>query len=73
MKKLAIVFLTVMMAWPVAAQTPVNFTVSEDISYDDNIYLTKDDTEGSMISTTRVGADYASNIPGSVWNCLPKV
>ena len=65
MKKLAIVFLTVMMAWPVAAQTPVNFTVSEDISYDDNIYLTKDDTEGSMISTTRVGADYASNIPGS--------
>ncbi len=54
-----------MMAWPVAAQTPVNFTVSEDISYDDNIYLTKDDTEGSMISTTRVGADYASNIPGT--------
>lgn len=65
MKKLAIVFLTVLMAWPVAAQTPVNFTVSEDLSYDDNIYLTKDDTEGSMISSTRVGADYAANIPGS--------
>lgn len=65
MKKLAILALTVLMAWPAAAQTPVKFTVTEDVSYDDNIYLTKDNTKDSLISTTRVGAAYASNIPGS--------
>lgn len=66
MKKLAICFLSLFMAWPLAAaQTPLTFTASEDISYDDNIYLTKDDTKDSVISTTRVGANYTANLPGS--------
>lgn len=64
MKKLAIVFLTVLMAWPVAA-APVTFTVSEDFSYDDNIYLTDGNETDSFISSTQVGAQYQSNIPGS--------
>ena len=65
MKKLVICFLSLLMAWPLAAQTPLTFTASEDLSYDDNIYLTKDDTKSSVISTTRVGTNYEANIPGS--------
>ena len=66
MKKLAIVFLTVLMAWPLAASaSPVTFTVSEDFSYDDNIYLTDGNETDSFISSTQVGAQYQSNIPGS--------
>lgn len=65
MKKLAIVFLTVLMAWPAAAQTPLKFMVSEDVSYDDNIYLTDENTKDSFISSTQVGANYKANVPGS--------
>ena len=64
MKKLAIVFLTVLMAWPAAA-SPVTFKVSEDFSYDDNIYLTDGNETDSFISSTQVGAEYKANIPGS--------
>lgn len=65
MKKIAIVFLTVLMAWPAAAQTPLKFMVSEDVSYDDNIYLTDENTKDSFISSTQVGANYKANVPGS--------
>lgn len=66
MKKLAIAFsILVMLPVVAAAQKPLTFTASENVTYDDNIYLTKDDTKGSVISTTRVGAQYAANIPGS--------
>lgn len=66
MKKIAILFLTVLMAWPVAASaSPVTFSVSEDFSYDDNIYLTDGDETDSFISATNVGAQYKANIPGS--------
>lgn len=66
MKKLAIAFsILVMLPVMAAAQKPLTFTASENVTYDDNIYLTKDDTKGSVISTTRVGAQYAANIPGS--------
>lgn len=65
MKKLGIVFLAVLMAWPVAAQTPLKFMVSEDVSYDDNIYMTDSNTKDSFVSSTQVGANYAANVPGS--------
>ena len=66
MKKLVIAFsILVMLPVMAAAQKPLTFTASENVTYDDNIYLTKDDTKGSVISTTRVGAQYAANIPGS--------
>ncbi len=65
MKKLIILLALVAVAFPVAAQSPVRFMASEEISYDDNIYLTDKDTKDSFISTTRVGADYKTLIPGS--------
>ena len=52
------------MAWPAAA-SPVTFKVSEDFSYDDNIYLTDGNETDSFISSTQVGAEYKANIPGS--------
>jgi len=65
MKKLAILLLAAFVALPAAAQKPLRFMASEDVSYDDNIYLTKDNEKDSFVSTTRVGADYEANIPGS--------
>ena len=65
MKKLAIIALAAFVAFPVMAQKPLTFMVSEDVSYDDNIYLTHYGKKDSVISTTRVGADYKTNIPNS--------
>lgn len=56
------------MVAPAFAAQPVKFIATEDISYDDNIYLDKNGTKDSFISTTRVGADYKSRIPGSSLN-----
>lgn len=71
MKKLVIFALAAFMVAPAFAAQPVNFIVTEDISYDDNIYLKdKDygDKKESFISTTRVGADYKAQLPGSGLN-----
>lgn len=65
MKKLAIFVLALAVAYPAFAANPVRFMASEDVSYDDNIYLSNGNTKGSVISTTRVGADYKANIPNS--------
>ncbi len=65
MKKLTILVLAALVALPVFAAQPLNFMVSETISYDDNIYLTKDDTKDSVISSTHVGAEYRAPVPGS--------
>lgn len=64
MKKLIVLILAAFVALPVLAK-PVHFMVSEDVSYDDNIYFAKTDKEDSVISSTRVGAQYKTNIPGS--------
>lgn len=50
---------------PAAAEKPLHLTASETLSYDDNIYLTDKNTKDSLISTTRVGADYKSQIPST--------
>lgn len=71
MKKLAIAVLTLCVAVSAFAAQPVRFIVTEDISYDDNIYLRKapyGDKKDSLISTTRVGADYKAQLPGSGLN-----
>ena len=66
MKKTAVlVLLATFVALPVAAQKPLHFMASQTLSYDDNIYLTDKNTKDSMISTTRVGADYKANIPST--------
>ncbi|MBR4681865.1 MAG: outer membrane beta-barrel protein [Elusimicrobiaceae bacterium] len=64
MKKLIVLILAAFVALPALAK-PVHFMISEDVSYDDNIYLTNKDTQDSVISSTRVGAQYKTNIPGS--------
>ena len=45
--------------------SPFKFAISEDISYDDNIYLTKEDKKSSFISSTQLFAEYLNNIPNS--------
>lgn len=42
-----------------------NFMGYEEVSYDDNIYLTKEDKKDSFINTTRAGATYMGQIPNS--------
>ena len=49
----------------VYAKGNFKFAVSEDLSYDDNIYLTKDDKKSSFISSTQLFADYLSTFPGT--------
>ena len=66
MKKTAVlVLLATFIALPAAAEKPLHFVASQTISYDDNIYLTDKNTKDAFISTTRVGADYKAQIPGS--------
>ena len=78
MKKLFIVALAFAVCAPLFAAQPVKFLVTEDITYDDNIYL-KDNTYGkthpnygekkdSFINTTRVGANYKAKLPGTDLN-----
>ena len=68
MKKLTVLALVALFALPAFAAKPVQFIATEDITYDDNIYL-KDKAYGqkkdSFISTTRVGANYKGQLPGS--------
>ena len=65
MKKLVVLFLAAFVAFPAVAQQPLRLVASEEISYNDNIYLTANDEKDSVISSTRVGANYQANIPGS--------
>ncbi len=66
MKKIiSTLLITCFVAVSVYADSPFKFAVSEDISYDDNIYLTKNDTKSSIISSTQLFAEYLNNIPNS--------
>lgn len=64
-KAVVLLFVAAFSALPVAAEKPLHFTASETLSYDDNIYLTDKATKDSLISTTRVGADYQAQVPSS--------
>lgn len=75
MKKTAILVFAILFAIPAFAANAVQVMVSEDITYDDNIYLkdksyskdhpTYGKKEGSFISTTRGGINYKSMIPST--------
>ena len=66
MKKTAVLLLlAAFVALPAAAEKPLHFVASQTISYDDNIYLTDKNTKDSLISTTRVGADYKAQVPST--------
>lgn len=59
---LIVCFLSISAAY---AKGNFKFAVSEDLSYDDNIYLTKDDKKSSFISSTQLFADYLATFPGT--------
>ena len=75
MKKLSVLVLAALFALPAFAAKPVQFIVTEDITYDDNIYLkdksyskenpTYGKVQESFINTTRVGANYSGQLPQS--------
>jgi len=66
MKKASVLLLLVaLFAVPAAAEKPLHFIASETVTYDDNIYLTKDDKKDSFISTTRIGAEYVAPVPST--------
>ena len=65
MKKFAIIALAALVAFPAMAAKPLTFMASETVTYDDNIYLSHYGKKDSLISTTRVGADYQTMIPNS--------
>jgi hypothetical protein len=66
MKKIiSILLLTCFVSVGVYADKPLKFIISEDISYDDNIYLTKDNAKSSLISSTQLFAEYLNTIPYS--------
>ncbi len=65
MKKLTLFVLLGLCAIGAFAQKPLNFYASQEAGFDDNIYLTKEDTKSSAVSNTTVGVDYSSNIPGT--------
>lgn len=47
------------------AAGPVDVLVSESVTYDDNIYLQKNNAKASFISTTRAGLGYKNQLPDS--------
>ena len=64
-KASVLLLLLALVAVPAAAEKPLHFIASETVTYDDNIYLTKDHTKDSFISTTRVGAEYKAPVPST--------
>jgi len=65
MKKVFVMFSALCAAVAAFAAGPVDVLVSESVTYDDNIYLTKNNEKGSFISTTRAGLGYKSQLPDS--------
>ncbi len=63
MKKLLVFTLLGLCAVGAFAQKPLSFYASQEASFDDNIYLTKEDAKTSGISATTVGVDYSANVP----------
>ena len=64
-KSVVFFFVAAFAALPAFAEKPLHLAASETLTYDDNIYLTDKNTKGSLISTTRVGADYKAQIPST--------
>ncbi len=65
MKKLVFLVMLCFVAVNAYADKPLQFIVSEDISYDDNIYLTDGNKTSSAISSTQLFAKYLNTIPNS--------
>ena len=62
------IFLTLVLAFAAVLTlnaSELKFMASEDLSYDDNIYLTNGNRIGSAISSTKIGALYNLTVPNS--------
>ncbi|WP_424244593.1 hypothetical protein Dip510_001849 [Elusimicrobium posterum] len=68
MKKIFALSLLCVLSVAAFAQRPYSTFVSQDISYDDNIYLTKNGKVDSGISVTKLGGKYTSKIPNTGLN-----
>jgi len=66
MKKITLLFALMFFSVSVIyADKPLKFIFSEDIGYDDNIYLSNEDKTGSAVSSTQLFAEYLVNIPNT--------
>lgn len=65
MKKVFVIFSALCAATAAFAAGPVDVLVSESVTYDDNIYLTKNNEKESFIFTTRAGLGYKGQLPES--------
>lgn len=65
MKKIISLLVISFISTLVYAEKPLNFIFFEDLSYDDNIYYTKENKISSAISSTQLIAKYLNNIPNS--------
>ena len=65
MKKIVCLLVLCLTAVCAYADKPLQFIVSEDIIYDDNIYLTDGKKTSSAISSTQLFAKYFNSIPNS--------
>lgn len=67
MKKILFIIslITISISSYLYAETPFKFAVLEDLSYDDNIYLSSNNNKSSIISSTQLFAEYLNSIPNS--------
>lgn len=68
MKKILFLFIFLFLGISSSYGKPLTFKISEDVSYDDNIYLTDNDERDSFIRSTQVMARYKNKIPESSIN-----
>ena len=68
MKKILFLFIFLFLGISYSYGKPLTFKISEDVSYDDNIYLTDNDERDSFIRSTQIMARYKNKIPESSIN-----
>jgi len=68
MKKIFVLLFVFGLVVPSLYAKTFNFKIVEDLIYDDNIYYTDKDTEGSFLSSTKLYANFLSKIPSTSIN-----
>lgn len=68
MKKIVVMLLISLFVVPTLYAKGLKFKITEDLIYDDNIYSTNRDSDGSFISSTQLFAGFSSKIPSSSLN-----
>lgn len=73
MKKIISLLVVCLLATVAYAEKPLQFIFMENVSNDDNIYLTKDNKKSSVISSSQLFLKYLNAIPNSGLNFGAKV